>query len=374
MKIGLGTLFLYPEKLGGLENYTRGLIYGLSKVDEKNEYTILANRENYSTWKDLPKNFKIYLCPVSASKKLKRTLYEKYHLKKVLKSLGINLYHSLAFGFFPILKDIRIVITVGDIIFKRYPEDLGLVQRLAMDYSVKYACNYAHQILTFSEYSKKDLLEVYRVSQEKVNVSLLSNNTFKSDANKVDIYFRENQLPEKYIYSVVSTYYHKNLKGLLEAFSILKREKKIPHSLVISGLKMAGHGKFFDLISSYGLEDSVVFTGWVPEEVLSGLYQKASCFIYPSFYEGFGLPILEAMVNGVAVVSSNATSLPEVYGEAALTFDPSNTKDMVQKIYDCISDESLKNSLIQKGYQHSKTYSWEECARQTLLTYQKAIS
>ncbi|MEM7181076.1 MAG: glycosyltransferase family 1 protein [Spirochaetota bacterium] len=371
MKIALGTLFLNPGKLGGLENYARGLIRGLSRIDSKNEYVILANQENYTTWTDLPRNFTVHLCPIQGTKKLQRIYYEKYSLGKVLQELQADLYHSMAFGFPPKTKNIPTIITIGDIIFKRFPQDLGFLQRWAMHLSVWYSCRNTQRIVTFSEYSKKDLAEEYNVSLEKIDVALLANNELREKQEEAETYFKQHQIPEQYIFSVASTYHHKNLKGLLKAFSLLKQNQNVPHSLIVTGLKMAGHQEFFQMIEEYHLQKHVFFTGWISEAVLLQLYQKASCFVYPSFYEGFGLPVLEAMVARVAVVSANTTSLPEVYGKAALSFDPHNPLDIAEKIYQCLSDHSLRKELIENGYEQAQRFSWAKCASETLKSYQQ---
>lgn len=373
MRIALGTLFLIPGKLGGLENYTRGLINGLINTDSKNQYIILANTECENYWQNLPDNFTIYSCQISGVKKAYRSFYERFLLKYILEKLNIDIYHSLAFGFLPKSQSFKKIITIGDIIFKHFPKDLGWIQGKVMDYSVTSSSKTADRILTFSEFSKQDLSSQFKIPIEKIDVALLANTFFQKNTPEYVSYIKENNIPKKYIFSVVSTYYHKNLKRLLEAFYLLKKEKGIEHKLVITGLKMAGHSEFGEIIQKMKLEKEIIFTGWISESVLDGLYANASCFVYPSLYEGFGLPVLEAMKAEVAVVSSNATSLPEVYGGAAFSFNPLVVEEMAENIMICLSDEKKRHQLIAKGKKQAAQFSWQKCARQTLDVYEKVF-
>lgn len=161
----------------------------------------------------------------------------------------------------------------------------------------------------------------------------------------------------------------KNVERLIEAFIQLKKGKQINGKLVISGIKGWGYQSIFDKVASLGIEKEIIFTGFVPNEFLPFLYNGASAFVYPSLYEGFGLPVLEAMACGVPVVTSNISSLPEVTGDAAVLINPYSVDELADGIWWILSDEELMNQCIKKGIERAKSFTWERCAMETLKAF-----
>lgn len=380
MRIGLNTLFLIPNKMGGTEIYARSLISGFAQVDNKNEYFILSNKENYKTWSKLPPNFKPIYCNVKGSNKIFRTLYEQILLNKVIKENKLDIVHSLGYTIPLTHKGYISVVTIGDLIFEIFPKEFSFIQKLAAKKLIFSAAKKSDYIVTFSEYAKQDIVKFCSVPQDKISAILLAPNkflAFESDPVKkariIKNIKEKYHIKSNYVLSVVSTYYHKNLHRLLDAFKILRGKYKIAHQLVLTGLSMRANKEVINYVEQLGLKDAVIFTGWVEEEEIAHLYQAAALFVFPSLYEGFGLPVLEAMAAGVPVVSSNATSLPEVLGNAAITFVPYNVEEMVKKIVEVLVSENLQKELIEKGKKQVMKFSWEKCAHETLDVYEKLL-
>ena len=173
-------------------------------------------------------------------------------------------------------------------------------------------------------------------------------------------------ITQPYILYVASRRPYKNIDGLIRAYYLLKRRHNLPHRLVITGLGGRADNQLFGLIKECGLERQVILTGFVPDEELPLIYNGAELFVFPSFYEGFGLPIVEAMACGLPVASSNRTSLPEVAGRCALFFDPADVEDMAQTIYRLLTDEGLRQRLISCGRQRAALFTWERVAAEVL--------
>lgn len=373
MRIGLNTLFLVPGKMGGSEIYARSLIEAIARLAPNQEFHLFANRENAPSWNCLPANVAVTTCPVSGANKAGRTLFEQYRLGALVQRLGVGLLHSLG-GTMPLVpRTIKSVVTILDIIFLLFPREFQPIQRFMAARLMRRAAFRADRILTISEHSKKDIAMRFEISPAKIDVTLLGTRSLLKDEDAVNDFFLRHQLSHPYLFTVSSSYHHKNLARLLKVFSQLRR-KRPGLKLVVSGLAMAAHGEFLNLQRQLGLEDAVHFAGWVPEPVLRGLYERAQCFVFPSLYEGFGLPVLEAMSLGVPVACARAASLPEVGGNAVLYFDPADENNMATALDRCLSEEDLRKSLAAKGSARASLFSWDQCARQTLAAYEKAMA
>jgi glycosyltransferase involved in cell wall biosynthesis len=365
-------LFVVPGRIGGLESYARGLVSGLAQVDSGHEFVILANRENAETWSDLPENFYVHECPVNGESKVARTLYEERRLNGAARRLGVEILHSLYHVAPPPAPGLISVATIPDIIFTRFPREFGPVRRAVAGYLVRRTARLCHRILTLSEFSRREIHDVLRAPVEKIDVTPLAAVDLPEQREEADAFFRQCSIAEPYLFSVASTYYHKNLGGLLRAYALLRERHRVAHRLVVSGLKMAAHDEFVAAVRAMRLEDCVTFTGWAPPAALRALYERAACFVFPSLYEGFGLPPLEAMALGAPVACSNTTSLPEVVGDAAALFDPASPESMAEAIHRVLEDAPWRQSLIAKGRARAALFSWDECARLTLESYRRA--
>jgi len=230
-------------------------------------------------------------------------------------------------------------------------------------------------IIAISENTKSDILKHFRVPDNKVKVIYCGvNELFKktNDTLKVDSIRKKYGITKDYILNVSLISPRKNLIALMQAFKNARQSGRIDAQLVIAGGKGWLYEKIIAYAKSSGFENDIIFTGYVTDDELLHLYNGARLFAFPSVYEGFGLPLLEAMACGCPVISSNTSSMPEVCGEAALYFNPKNLAEISEAIDRVINDVGLSNSLINKGLEQVKKFSWGKAAAQTLSLYEKS--
>jgi glycosyltransferase involved in cell wall biosynthesis len=243
----------------------------------------------------------------------------------------------------------------------------------------------SQKIITVSEFTKEDLINQFKVNPEKIAVTYegvanLSKGRDSLFAAKLDNRetLKKYHIVNDFLLYVGNAYPHKNLDTLLNVFAKLNREKP-GLRLVLVGKEDYFYTRVHESAAALNLwrendiNSPVVFPGYVPDEQLEVLYQEAQVYIFPSLYEGFGLPPLEAMAKGCPVLSSDCASLPEILGDAALYFNPRDEADMLFKISKILSDDSLRKSLSEKGLEQVKKYSWWQCAYQTLMVYKEAL-
>ncbi|RZS99281.1 glycosyltransferase family 4 protein [Aquimarina brevivitae] len=264
---------------------------------------------------------------------------------------------------FPVNAKIKIV-TIHDINHLANPHYFSLLKRKWAKLLYYNAICKSKKIITVSNFSKLEILKHFNIAPNKIVVipgGIHQDFAKNSDKRKIDT------LPEKYILFVGNIKPHKNLITLLKAYVQLNDEIKSLYRIVILGRKdgfITGDPTIFEFISKHHLQDKVIFTGQVADDTVPSIYKTANLFVFPSLYEGFGLPLLEAMACGIPVISSNSTSLPEVGGEAVLYFDPSNATDLKDKIEGVLSNEEVQNELIAKGYSQIQNFSWKTSALQ----------
>jgi glycosyltransferase involved in cell wall biosynthesis len=251
---------------------------------------------------------------------------------------------------------------------------LGKYSANACDYlewSTRYSLKHAEKIITVSNFSKQEILDVYKIQPEKITV--IHNGYNNLLYKKIEDKKKTKEVLEKYNLNFPFLLYigrldkKKNTPALIEAFSIVKsKHKDVAHKLVLIGAANYGYDEINYMIEEFNLDQEVVLPGWIAEEDLPYIYSAATAFIFPSLYEGFGIPILEAMACGTAVAASNVASIPEVAGGAALFFDPHDVNSMAEAMADIIFSNQLREDLIKKGSVVVKKYSWEKSAQETL--------
>jgi glycosyltransferase involved in cell wall biosynthesis len=352
MRIGIDARFFGPKDKGP-GRYTENLIRNLEKLDIKNQYFIFLRKDNFDEYQPQNPNFK----KVLANYKWygwKEQLFFPFKLKKY----KLDLMHFTHFNA-PIFYRGKFIITIHDLILRHFPTSRKnlrnflfypfkqLMYRLAFGQVVKRA----KKIIAVSRYTKKDILKYYNINPEKIEVIYEGVFQHKDVRN-----------PQKYILYVGNVYPHKNLENLILAFRKIKQDN-FNLQLVLVG----GNDYFYKKLKKNN--DDVIFTGFIKDEDLNILYNNAALYVFPSLYEGFGLPPLEAMARGLAVVSSNATCLPEILGDAALYFNPLDIDDIAEKIKKVLADNNLREQLIQKGFAQVKKYSWKKMAEETLKLY-----
>lgn len=229
----------------------------------------------------------------------------------------------------------------------------------------------ADKIIADSNSTKQDLIRYFNIPEEKIKVILLAADEKFKPLNKeeIDEFKQEYNLNFPFILYVGTLEARKNILTLIRAFYTLKK-KGINHKLVITGKKGWKYKELFGTIDNLNLQNDIIFTGYVPEEDLPALYNAAELFVYPSIYEGFGLPPLESMACGTPVITSNTSSLPEVVGDAGIMVDPYDVDGLADAMYEVLSIDGLREDMIKKGLERAKMFSWKKCAMETLKVYE----
>jgi len=271
-----------------------------------------------------------------------------------------------------------VVTTIHDLAFEHLPETFNRRSWMQLRLTVRQTARRAAHIITVSEYSRSDISRTYGIAPQRITVtpeaappSLLPV-TNETELGRV----RESYgIQKNYILSLCSIQPRKNLVRLIEAYSSLRGlrpEVKLPQ-LVLAGKRAWLDGEIVRAAERNALGDDLLFTGYVPERDLAGLYSGAVCFVYPSYFEGFGLPVVEAMQCGVPVIAGDRTSLPEVIGEAGLLFDPFDTQALVKALTQVLDDSEYRASLRAKGFEKAREFNWQTTARQTLGVYERVV-
>lgn len=289
---------------------------------------------------------------------------------KIDKVLGqINTYFNPHFFPAPVSKGVKKVVTFHDLSFCHYPEFFSLKKRLWQRFlmNAEKEAKTADLIIADSASTKADLINVYGLKEQQIRVvypGLELANSQKKDKSEIK---RKYGLPDDFVLYFGTIEPRKNLIGLIKAFDLVKEEINQPQlKLVLAGARGWLCKKIFEEAKKAKYRNNLVFTGFVKEQDKPLLYSLARLFVYPSFFEGFGFPPLEAMAAGIPTIVSYASSLPEVVGEAAIMIDPYNIDELAWAMKEVLLDERLQKSLKQKGLKRAKEFSWEKCARQVL--------
>jgi glycosyltransferase involved in cell wall biosynthesis len=271
-----------------------------------------------------------------------------------------------------------VVASIHDLSFKHLPKTFKRRSRMQLRLTVGQTARRAARILALSEYSRSDIIETYAISPDRVSVTPpAAPGHFApiTDAQELARVRRNYGIEGEYILSVGSIQPRKNLARLIAAYASLRRlrpQAKLPQ-LVLVGKKAWLFDDTLRAATEHGLTSVVIFTGYVPEADLPALYSGARCFIYPSYFEGFGLPVLEAMQCGTPVIAGNRTSLPEVVGDAGLLVDPFDEQALASTMARVIENSDLAAELRVKGLERARDFSWRNTARMTLRIYEQAV-
>lgn len=344
--------------------YVKNLLTYLEKIDTTNQYSILVPSKDKDYWKPTNDNFTILTVDFD-----NYSLGEQTSFKKYLDELSADLVH-FCMPQQPVFYKGNHVTTFHDLtLLKTYNSDKNWLvfhtKQTIGRIIFKKVAKTSSQIITPTNFTKNELVKFSKISPEKISVTYESADVFVDKLKPYNHPFKE------FILYVGQQSDYKNIKRLGDAHQKLL-EKHPDLGLILVGKK----NKSIEINENYFNDKNyknILFTGFISDKERDWLYTECQAYIFPSLMEGFGLPGLEAMGYGAPVISSNATCLPEVYGDAAIYFDPLNTDDMAQKIDQVLSDQNLRNELIQKGYDQIKKYSWERMARQTLEVYNKAL-
>ncbi|HFC76666.1 MAG TPA: glycosyltransferase family 1 protein [Candidatus Moranbacteria bacterium] len=364
-KIGINVSFL-RKPATGIGQVALNYLRTLNKNSQNIEYYLYAEEE-FPEGLNLVKNFKkrVFFPPYTRDDLIRKIWWEKFLLPKKIKQDGCQSFISLYQSSTILPKNIRHTMVVHDIIPKLFPEYLNNWRKKLYWKLVERAIKKADKIIAISERTKQDLIKYLQIPQGKIEVRYLDvDEIYKKevDEKKNQQVLEKYNLKPGYIYFGGGLEKRKNVEILLQAYKKLRNKIERLPKLVISGKLMPELAPLVTdvekIIKELKLEKEVSLLDFVPQEDLPALYKNARIFVYPSLYEGFGLPVLEAMNCGVLVICSNSSSLPEVGGGAVEYFNPQNTGDLVAKIKAFLKDAESREKLVAKGEERVKKFSW----------------
>ncbi len=360
----------------GVATYIRNVVRTLGRVDLQSEYFLIGMVERLREIGDLPPNFHSIPFP---NYELSPTSYLAF--RKLLKHYDCDVAHIPHMFWRPTPAPCKYVITVHDLLEYMYRvRSRSLPSRMLHLYLTDNVINHAARIFAVSEFTKKDLCRIFKLAPEKVDVVPNAiDDRFRlghtSDAERLMIAERY-QVNYPFLLYAGRISPHKNVVRIIEAFSALKaqlaRDDSYPDlKLIIIGDEVSKHPDLRRAVIKSGVQHDVRFLGFVPIDVLRIFYDVAKIFVFPSLYEGFGLPPLEAMAHGTPVVTSNTTSLPEVVGKAAVLVNPENVFEISRALYKVLMDQTLREKLKLAGVEQAKKFSWETSVRRMVEVYEE---
>ncbi len=368
MKIGFDAKRAFFNA-SGLGNYSRNTLNSLRRYFPLNDYILFTPevKEDLFTGYN---HFKIVLPQNLVVKKLK-SLWRSYFVVSHAKSHNIDIYHGLSNE---LPKGIRksgitSVVTIHDVVFMRYPEFYKPVDRKIYFKKVKHACKSASRIIAISKQTQNDLVTFFHVPVSKIELLYQPVAPVFFEIHDTDKIKKKYNLPEKFLLAVGTMEARKNQLAILRA--IHAAGIKIP--VVLIGKTTSYTSKLNHFISENGMEDQVTFYSNLPEKELAGIYQCATISIYISIFEGFGLPVIEAMACGCPVITSKVSVLPETAGDAAVLCNPANFREIGEKIEMLLNNDVLRDELINKGYERAKMFHPESYAKKLISLYTKIL-
>lgn len=288
-----------------------------------------------------------------------------------------DIYHFFNFIVPPRIKG-KVITTIHDMTYELYPETMDKRNLKRIKDDIKYSVDRADKIITVSESSKNDIIKFLNIDESKIEI--VYNGVDYDKFNKSyteDIKLRvikKYNLPQDYILYMGTLEPRKNIDSIIEGFALLKEQKRFDNmKLVIAGKKGWLFENIFDLVNKLGLKNQVIFTDYVDEIDKPIIYNMAKLFVFPSLYEGFGIPVLEAMASSVPVITSNVSSLPEVAGDAAILVEPKDIESIAKNMIKVLSDKDLKNELVRKGHIQAQKFTWEASAEKLYNIYKEVM-
>jgi len=354
----VNALYLIPGRVGGTEIYLRSLLAALAEIDARNQYIVFTNRETGTDLVPARANFKCAPISIRASFRPARILWEQTGLPLAVARQHLDVLFNPGFTS-PVLCSCASVTVFHDLQHKRRPE---LFRRFDLPFWQILLYASAHlstRLLAISDTTRADLLRFYKIAPEKVSVAELGVDPVFFDIS------RRRRIADQYILTVSTLHPHKNLDGLMHAFAEFRRTRP-EFRLIVVGLRGFHTAALEKLRTSLGLSEAVRLTGWIPRAELYDLFTRAAAFMYPSTFEGFGLPVLEALAAGVPTACSRIEPLSSMVGSAALQFDPGEPSAILDAMVRITSDAELRARLSAEGPVRAKEFSWAKTARLTL--------
>ncbi|MFH1453372.1 MAG: glycosyltransferase family 1 protein [Armatimonadota bacterium] len=363
IRIGINLLPLF-DTIAGAERYAQSIVKALAKIDRENEYILFLNRYNKDYYKVEQDNFTNVVCDFPKNK-IARVFYEQFALPERIKNYKLDILFSTC-NIAPLRAGCKLVTMMFDVHWLLLPQFFGNMKNFYIKKMLSATAEKSSKILTLSTCSKNDIVKLFGVSPEKVDVTFCG---YMPEING-----HKTVKDDKYILFVGQFHKRKNIPSLIRAFEVLKDKHAVEHKLYLAGRSGDGDTEILKLCAGSKYADDIKVTGYILDNDLTLLYNKADIFVYPSFYEGFGIPVIEAMAHKVPVACSNASSLPEVAGDGALYFNPHNVSEIAEKIAVLAKDKKVREKLIENGLRQVKKFTWEEVAVKTLEAFKEAAA
>ena len=364
LRIGVNALYLIPGGVGGTEIYLRGLLRALGDLDPVNHYTVFTNRETGADLLPPRKNFALARQWVRGSSRPARILWEQTVLPLELLRHRVDVLLNGGFTA-PLACACPQVTVFHDLQHKRHPENFRWFDLPPWKFLLFWSAHISRLVVADSAATAQDLAHYYRLDDAKIRVAPLG-----VDEVFFDLAPRRN--PQPFLLAVSTLHPHKNLDGLLKAFAGFRKVHS-EYRLIVCGIHGFFTGPLFELRDRLGLADAVEFPGWIPRSELHDLYRRAWAFVYPSLFEGFGLPVVEALAAGVPTACSNIEPLTSIADSAALLFDPKDTSDLTSAMLRITDDAVLRTELAAAGPRRAADFSWRATAEATLDALKSAI-
>ncbi|MFC1810955.1 glycosyltransferase family 4 protein [Patescibacteria group bacterium] len=374
MKIGIDCR-IYSSKFTGIGRYVYELTERLSKFDDGHDYVLFFNKPEFDKYHAPSPKFKKILADAPIY-----SLREQTHFNKILRAEKLDLMHFTHFNA-PVFYKGKSIVTIHDLTLSFFPgkKKRSILHRFGYHFTLRAAVKKAKKVITISQNSKKDLIELIGTPEDKIEV------IYQGVSEKFKIIedsLRIKKTLERYglarspflLYTGVWRS-HKNIPNMLRAFKKVRELCEEDLKMVITGKEDPYYPEVRELPKEIGIEDHVIFTGLVDENELVDLYNAASLYVFPSFYEGFGLPPLEAMACGTPVAASETSSIPEICGKGnAVFFDPNDHGDMAQVIYALYRDKAMQEDLVRRGLLRVGEFSWQTMAELTYNLYKECLN
>lgn len=374
MNIGFNALGL-KSKTGGVETYIYNMVKTILLNDSNNNYFLFVGKNTELIFKDLKfKNLKIITLPINTNNSILRILAENTLLNLFCIIHHLKLVHHFC-NYIPRIFFTKSVVTIHDLggffYHEKYPEynDMHNYYKY-MKRELAYTLKKANQIIAISNFTKSEIMKYYpNTSENKIKVIGQSLDTRKTKNTNTTKTIQDLDINKPYLLSISVIRPHKNMEFLIKVFNILKQKYNIPHQLVIAGGIQLKTNSFIDAIKLSPFKDDIKYLGYIENDIMPILYKNADCFIFPSLYEGFGIPLLEAMEYEIPIASSNAASLPEVGGDSCIYFNPYDSNETSEMIYKLLSDSFLKTVLLKKQQEQLNVFCWKNIAKYILNIY-----
>lgn len=369
MRIAINCRSFLLKNYTGIGRYAYNLVKSLSEIDKQNEYWLYAQKKYFDFKRTIPR--------VPAENFSVKVDWFGQGLSKILNP--VDIYHAPSLEFINI-ENAKIVVTVHDLVYKTYPEGHTPQTRETAEKQLSQIVGQAQRIICCSQSTINDLKRFFPVNDAQVRLVYqgVDKNIFYPMGETERVQARKDLsrrgIPESFLLYVGTIEPRKNLQNLLLALSTLKKKEKFPSKLVISGMKGWMVEGLSEVIRKFSLTDDVIFLGFVSDADLRALYNLCEMFIFPSFYEGFGYPIVEAFSCGAAVITSNVSSCPEIAADAAITVNPYNPDDIAQAVIRLLNDPKLKALMQARALNRAQSFSFRKTADETLNVYREIMN